>query len=196
MYLQSLKTTQSRSLRGFSLVELIFVLTIAAIVFGSAAYLISSPRTEKKIREAHSGIESLVLRARSMSYSYQQPFAIEIREGEIRLMPLAQPENELTDDFVGGEGVPSSLKPLDSISWPVVFKVSEDYEISVRRWDSVNFKEVDNNVVERWIHQPNNPCEPLAIQLSSLDGEATLSRSYHPLTAKAVDEEMTIGKSE
>ncbi|MBT7215413.1 MAG: hypothetical protein HN869_09420, partial [Verrucomicrobia bacterium] len=61
--------------------ELIVVMAITSIVFGAAAFMISIPNIEKDIREAHSGIENLALRARAMSHSYQQPFVIELSEG-------------------------------------------------------------------------------------------------------------------
>ena len=178
---------------GFTLIELIFVMAIVAVVFGGALVLSSSPKLEQEIRENHGGIEGLALQARSMSYSYQQPFLIELREGEVRMMPLANPNEQREVEDLGDVGGPSALKPLDSFSWPRVFKIDPKYELSVRRWDGNDYKPVRNDDVERWIHQPNTPCEPLAVQLVSENGDASLSRTFHPLTAKGVDEEMTIG---
>ena len=68
-----------RSHSGFTLLELIVVMAIMVIVFGSAAYMISIPNLEKDIREAHSDIEGLALRARAMSHTYQTPFVVELR---------------------------------------------------------------------------------------------------------------------
>ncbi len=181
---------------GFTLIELIFVMGITVIVFGAAAYMISTPKIEKKIRENHSGIEDLALQARAMSYSYQQPFVVELREGEARLMPLARPEDRLAGELSENMGTPASLTPLDSMSWPRVFQIDGEYEMWVKRWNSNDFKVVRDDTVETWIHQPNSPCEPLSIQLISLDGQAMLSREFHPLTAKAEDLEMAIGNQE
>ncbi len=179
---------------GFTLIELVFVLAITGMVFGTAIYMISSPQIEKEIRETHHGIEDLVLRARAMSYSYQQPFVVELRAREVRLRPLASPEAEieqdLTEDAANKGG---ALRSLDSMSWPVVFPIDPKYLLSVRRWNSVGFIELEDDDVEYWIHQPNSPCEPMALQLVSEEDQALLSREYHPLTAKAVDLEMAIG---
>lgn len=186
----------SRAVRkGFTLIELIVVMGIVSIVFGAVAFMISTPNMEKKIREAHNGIEDLALRARAMSYSYQQPFVVELREGEARMMPLARPEDEIAPEVEELVGEKSALRRLDSMSWPVVFKIDPKYTMSVKRWNSNEFKIVSGNVVERWIHQPNSPCEPLAVELSADDddGQAFLSREFHPLTAKATDLEMAIG---
>lgn len=165
---------------------------IVAIVFGAALYSISGPQVEQEIRENHGGIEDLALQARTMSYSYQQPFVVELRAGEARMMPLANPDDSRDEDDDDRASSPSALKPLDSFSWPRVFKVDPQYEISVKRWDSNDYLRVDDDDVVRWVHQPNTPCEPLAIQLVSEDGNALLSRTFHPLTAKGVDDEMTI----
>ncbi len=182
-----------KSHRGFSLLELIVVMAITSIVFGAAAFMISIPNIEKDIREAHSGIENLALRARAMSHSYQQPFVIELSEGGARLMPMARPEDELVPEPLEQVGERSALRSLDSMSWPVVYKIDPKYRMAVRRWNSNDFQIVSDNVVETWIHQPNSPSEPLAIELVSEAGDAYLSREFHPLTAKATDFEMAIG---
>jgi hypothetical protein len=168
-------------------------MAIMVIVFGSAAYMISIPNLEKDIREAHSGIEGLALRARAMSHTYQTPFVVELREGEARLMPLARPEAQTAIEVSEQVGEASSLRPLDTMSWPVVVKIDPQYRMAVRRWNSNDFKIVSDNVVETWIHQPNSPCEPLVVELQSEDGRAYLSREFHPLTANAVDFELAIG---
>jgi prepilin-type N-terminal cleavage/methylation domain-containing protein len=185
---------QGRLRRGFTLIELVFVLAITGMVFGTAIYMISSPQIEKEIRETHHGIEDLVLRARAMSYSYQQPFVVELRAREVRLRPLASPEAEIVQDLteeIANNG--GALRSLDSMSWPVVFPIDPKYLLSVRRWNSGGFIELEDDDVEYWIHQPNSPCEPMALQLVSEEDQALLSREYHPLTAKAVDLEMAIG---
>lgn len=187
------RSDQGQPRAGFTLIELVFVLAITSVVFGTAIYMISSPKIEKEIREAHSGIEDLVLRARAMSYSYQQPFLIEITESQVRLMPLASPETFTGEDLSEGPGSGGALRPLDSMSWPVVFEIDPKYVLSIQRWNSDGFYEVSDDRVERWIHEPNSPCEPVAIQLVSEEDQALLSRTYHPLTAKAVDLEMAIG---
>lgn len=179
--------------RAFSLIELIFVMAITSIVFGTAIYMVTAPQIEKEIREVHGGIEDLVQRARAMAYSYQQPFVIEIASNEVRLMPLATPEQLMDEDLPGNQGQPDALRSLDSMSWPAVFPIPPKYEVAVQRWTDPYFIEVRDDEVQRWIHQPNIPCEPIGIQLTSLEEQAFLSREYHPLTAKAVDLEMAIG---
>lgn len=192
MKLSSSNINRGQGRKGFTLLELIVVMAIVVVVFGSAAYMISIPNLEKDIRQAHSDIEGLALRARAMSHTYQTPFVVELREGEARLRPLANPDAEIAPEVSEEVGEPSSLRPLASMSWPVVVKIDPQYRMAVRRWNSNDFKIVSDNVVETWIHQPNSPCEPLVIELESEDGRAYLSREFHPLTASADDFELAI----
>lgn len=179
--------------RGFTLIELVFVMAISTMVFGTAIYLISTPNIEKEIREAHGEIEDLALRARAMAYSYQTPFVVEFRANEVRLMPLSMPGEGFEAQEEMETRPPDSLRSLDSMAWPVVYQIDPKYELSLLRWNSADFLRVEDNEVERWIHQPNTPCEPMAVSLYSEEDQAFLSREYHPLTAKAVDLEMAIG---
>ena len=193
MKLPSQTTNPERGRKGFTILELVVVMAIVVVVFGTAAYMISIPNLEKDIRQAHTDIESLALRARAMSHTYQQPFVVELREGEARLMPLANPDEEIAPGVSEEVGESSALRRLDSMSWPVVVKIDPRYSMAVRRWNSNDFKIVNESVVESWVHQPNSPCEPLVIELVSEDGRAYLSREFHPLTAKASDYELAIG---
>ena len=186
---------RSLCLQGFSLIEIIVVLAIVAIMFGTAVMMVSSPQQEAKIREAHHDIEDLARQAREMSVSYQQPFVVELSDGEVRMMPLARPEERLVDDLSEStEEQNAGLRKLESMSWPRVVQISPEYELWVLRWGQQYYSLVEGDAVEQWIHTPHSPCEPLSIKLVSRDGSSLLSRSYHPLTAIATDEELEIRK--
>lgn len=181
--------------RGFSLIEIVVVLGIVGIMFGTAIMMVSSPQQEAKIREAHNEIEDLARQAREMSFSYQQPFVLELREGEVLMRPYASPEQRIVDDLSeSSEDQLSGLRELESMKWPRVVRLDPEYELWVLRWGQQHFNLVEGEVVERWIHTPNSPCEPVTIKLVSRDGNSLLSRKYHPLTAVASDEELEIRK--
>lgn len=183
--------------RGFSLIEVVVVIAIIGIMFGTAIMMVSSPQQEAKIREAHSEIEDLARQAREMSVSYQQPFVVELREGEVHMMPLARPQERIVEDLSEAtEDQKAGLKKLESMSWPRVVTLDPEYELWVLRWGQQFYQLVEEDTVERWIHTPNSPCEPLSIKLVSRDGSSLLSRTYHPLTAMAEDEELEIRRPE
>lgn len=186
--------TSSRRLPGFSLVEVVIVLAIAAIMFGTAMMMVSSPQQEARIREVHGDIEDLARQAREMSFSYQQPFVVEFREGVVTMKPLASPDSQIVEDLPDAGTPPSGLRNLDSMKWPRTLNISDDYALSILRWGQQNYLEIKDDVVVQWIHTPNTPCEPMIIKLTSRDGNTMLSRKYHPLTAMATDDELEIRK--
>ncbi len=191
-----ISSSRSRSVaQGFSLIEIVVVLAITAIVFGSAAYMLNTPKDEARIREAHDGIEDLALQARTFSFNYQQPFVMELKEGQIFMRPLANPRTREESEDDQFSGAPTSLKSLTEFNWPRSFIIPAEYELWVKRFGQKDYKLVSERITERWIHQPNSPCEPIEIKLISTDGRSFLSRKYHPLTAKATDLEMAIGNS-
>jgi len=179
---------------GFSLMEIVVVLAIIAVMFGTAMMMVSSPQQEAEIREVHSDIEDLARQAREMSFSYQQPFVVELREGEVLMRPLANPDARIVDELSESPTGNSGLKELETMKWPRVVTIDPKYELWILRWGQQNFTYVTGEVVERWIHTPNSPCEPVIIKLLSRDGNSLLSRKYHPLTAVATDDELEIRK--
>nr|MCU0749294.1 prepilin-type N-terminal cleavage/methylation domain-containing protein [Akkermansiaceae bacterium] len=85
------KTSNPRHRRaGFTLIEIVMVLGIAAIVMGGAVGMMIYSSDERVLRDASGEIEMLAKRARTTSILQQTPYALEFREGIVRLMPLAQ----------------------------------------------------------------------------------------------------------
>ena len=170
------------------------MLAIVAVMFGTAMMMVSSPQQEAEVREIHNDIEDLARQAREMSFSYQQPFVVELREGEVLMMPLANPDERIIDEFSDEPPQSSGLKDLETMKWPRVVTIDPKYELSILRWGQKYYSILEGEKVERWIHTPNSPCEPVIIMLASRDGNTILSRKYHPLTAVATDDELTIRK--
>lgn len=153
--------------------------------------MVSSPTAEAEIRDAHREIEDLAQQAWVMSSNYQQSFVIELSEGRVAMRPEAAPTDVVRDE-VDEDEPRSGLKPLESFEWPRTGEISDKYIVSVLRWGQRNFKEVRGDDVQRIYFAPGGPYEPVTIKMESLDGNVLLSRKYHPLTAVASDEELTI----
>ena len=179
---------------GFSLIEIVVVLAIIAVMFGTAMMMVSSPQQEAEIREIHNDIEDLARQAREMSFSYQQPFVVELREGTVLMRPLANPDARIVDDLSEAPAENSGLKNLETMKWPREVIIDPKYELWILRWGQQNFTYVTGDVIESWIHTTNSPCEPVIIKLVTRDGNSLLSRKYHPLTAVATDDELEIRK--
>ena len=71
--------------RGFTLIEIVMVLAISAIVMGGAIGLMIFSSDERVLRNASGEIELLAKRARTIAILNQTPYALEFREGVVRL---------------------------------------------------------------------------------------------------------------
>src|SRR6478752_6594950 len=80
----------NKSPRGFSLLEIVIVLAIIAVILGSAVGLMVFSSDERVLRNTSGEIELLAKRARTIAILHQTPYALEFREGIVRLLPLAQ----------------------------------------------------------------------------------------------------------
>ena len=187
------ESQRALNLPGFSIIEIVVVLGVAVVLFGTVAVVANTPNEEKLLREEHGKIEEMAISARTMSVSYQQSFLIELKEGGASMTPLVNPNEELQNEL-SGEGLArnGTLAPLESLGWPRVASVDPDYDIYVRRWGQRDFVLLRGDRVERWIHEPNGLCEPISIQIVKDEGDNSLIRVYHPLTGLAEDEELTI----
>ena len=65
------------------------VLAIAAVIMGGAVGMMVYSSDERVLRDASGEIELLAKRARTTAILQQTPYALEFREGVVRMMPLA-----------------------------------------------------------------------------------------------------------
>ncbi|HEY8990953.1 MAG TPA: prepilin-type N-terminal cleavage/methylation domain-containing protein, partial [Luteolibacter sp.] len=70
---------------GFTLMELVMVLAIAAMVTAGAIGLMVFSSSERKLKHAAADVEVLAKRARSISQLQQKPYALEFLPGQVRL---------------------------------------------------------------------------------------------------------------
>ncbi len=164
---------------GFTLLEIVMVLAIAAIVMGGAVGLMIYSSDERVLRDTSGEIELLAKRARTMSILQQTPYALEFRQNAVRLMPLAQAGQDerrlIRGREIGGEIVDNSFDEDREVN------LDGNMAISIRRWNSDAWMPTGKNTFHIWRFDPDGLCEPLSIRLS-LD-QSWAEDTYHPLTA-------------
>lgn len=172
------RTTKPR--RGFTLIEIVMVLAIAAIVMGGAVGLMVSSSDERVLRNLSGEIELLAKRARTIAILNQTPYALEFREGVVRLLPLAQAAMDLKKGELEMETVSSDSSRQVNLENGV--------EISIRRWNSDQWFSTAKKSVHVWRFDPDGLCEPITIRIT-LD-KSWSEDTYHPLTATISDSQL------
>lgn len=175
------RKTERRS--GFTLLEIVVVLAIAAIVLAGGVGLMVYSSDERALNEASSDIELLAKRARTMAILQQTPIALEFRDGVVRLLPfaLAGREEKLmaSGRRVGGDLADEASGVIDTYGLP------GDMGMFVRRWNSDLWLTTRRDSIHVWRFDPNGISEPLGVRLTL--GESWSEDTYHPLTASIRD---------
>ena len=168
---------------GFSLLEIVMVLTIACMVMGGAVGLMIYSSDEHALRKSSGEIELLAKRARTTAILKQTPYALEFRQGIVKLLPLAeagQDEKKTAGGHrIGGEPV----TPVGGEHRQYV--LPDGMEVAVRRWNAAEWLATGTNSVHVWRFDPTGLCEPIGVRLTAK--RSWREDTYHPLTATIRD---------
>ncbi|MEO5713868.1 MAG: prepilin-type N-terminal cleavage/methylation domain-containing protein [Luteolibacter sp.] len=172
--------TNNRS-RGFTLLEIVIVLAIAAMVMGGAAGFMVYSSDERALRDVSGQIELLAKRARTTSILQQTPYALEFRPGIVRMLPLAE-AGEIDKKYGKKQNLTASVDEDRQVN------IRDEMSLSIRRWNSDKWLSVGKNSIHIWRFDPDGLCEPVSLRLS-LD-KSWMEDSYHPLTATIRDTQL------
>lgn len=172
--------TTDRARGGFSLIEIVLVLAIAAMVMGGAVGLMIYHSSESELRRVSTEIEVFAKQARTISLLQQKPYAVQFVPGKVLLLPLAEITGIIeTTGSPSEDPDESSAQANAPIHKEITLK--EGMALSVRRWASEEFMEPEEKKSQVWRFDPNGLCEPLTLRLV-YDG-STMENDFHPLTA-------------
>lgn len=183
--------TRNRNQPGFTLIEIVMVLAIAAMLLGGAVGFMVFASDERALRDASGQVELLAKRARTIAILQQTPYAIEFRPGIVRLLPLAEAGRDETKtalgQTVGGEKVET---PGTSSSVHDEITLDSSLNSFVRRWNTEEWLPMSDRFVHIWRFDPDGLCEPLGVRLTI--GTNYIEDTYHPLTASVYDTAMEV----
>jgi len=185
--------TQSRSKHGFTLVEIVMVLAIAAVLLGGAVTIMVFATDERDLRKTSGQVELLARRARTISILQQIPYALEFRPGVVRLLPFAEAGQDdkktVGGHSIGGERV---VIPSSGAVSPVHDQLNLDGKMAsfVRRWNTVEWLPMSDHFPHIWRFDPDGLSEPVSVRLTI--GSNYIEDTYHPLTASICDTVMEV----
>lgn len=172
--------------QGFTLIEIVLVLAIAAIIMGGAVGMMIYSSDERLLGDASGEIEILAKRARTTAILQQTPYALEFRQGIVRMLPLAQAGRD-EKRTVGGRRIGGEPVEEDAGDrWELT--LDNGMQVLVRRWNSGAWLPTVKNDVHVWRFDPNGLCEPLSVRLE-IDKSWSVD-TYHPLTAAIRESEL------
>lgn len=182
---------------GFSLLEIVIVLGLAAVLVGGAIAVMVISDSERTLRGAAGEIEVLAKRARAVALLQQTPYALEFTDGRVRMLPLAEVGLEGEDllevqaEAAAAEesaGVPPELRRRTPVRSDVA--LGRGTRLEIRRWGNDDFLPVEGErAIQVWRFDPNGLCEPVTVRLTL--GDNWIEEEYHPLTASVRDTAMS-----
>ena len=183
--------TKNRQVAGFTLLEIVFVLSMIAILVTWLTVSLSTVESEQKLREAAGRIELLAKRGLSIAVMQQRPYQLAITASSVSIAPryalgpdeAVYMENE--EDGAGGES-----GSFDDITASEAIDADVSYEI--KRWQSDDWVTLEGDKRIVITLNPIGLIEPFMIRCSM--GESWIMHELHPLTAGIRDEEMSIEK--
>lgn len=187
---------------GFTLLEIIVVLSLMMLVMGGAIGAMYLNRDEARLNDSVQEIEVLAKRARTIASLQQRPYALEFTVEGVKLMPYAEAtmdEDEREYMIEAQESGRSIFDEQEGAAPPPQAGVrdqwrqeeGDDFLILVRRWGSTDWIELKSRDRQVWRFDPNGICEPVGIRLE-MDNGNWISAFFHPLTAAATEIESEI----
>ncbi|MGB1260584.1 MAG: pilus assembly FimT family protein [Akkermansiaceae bacterium] len=169
------------SARGFTLLEMVFVLGLIMLIITWVTINVASVDTERQLREASGEIENLARRGRAVAIQQQRPYLLTITADTISIGPKYARAETSEDEEDGAQEHPDVTTSE---------KMDPEVQYEVRRWMSdewVLLEEKMEVVIEL---DPAGLVEPISIRCSH--GKSWLIQELHPLTAGVRYEEMSV----
>jgi prepilin-type N-terminal cleavage/methylation domain-containing protein len=168
---------------GFTLLEIVMVLIVACMMMAGAAGLMIYSSDEHELRKTSGEIELLAKRARTTAILKQTPYALEFRQGIVRLLPLAEAGRDEKKTAGGHRIGGDPVTPVGGEHRQYV--LPGNMNVSIRRWNSTAWLATGTNSIHLWRFDPTGLCEPIGVRFSL--NQSYAEDTYHPLTATIRD---------
>lgn len=178
---------------GFTLLEMMFTLSLIAILVGVSVVSYKPDSPAKQMQKATVQIEALSARGHTMAMLHQKPFWLRFERGRV-VLEGAELESVDTRSDEEQLAMDDSGEPIaEEISRTVEydeFLFTEGMEVFVRRWGAAEMawfhQEKEEDPVIFWNYESSGLCEPISLRIEI--GENWTELEMDPLTGRVSDE--------
>lgn len=171
---------------GFTLLEIIIVLIIAALVIGGSITTIALNDSERILSKQSGEIELLAKKARTTAILHQIPYAIEFHPRSIKLLPFSQTlENQRTTSL--GREIGGTTSAAEKATTTETLALDSEMAISISYWNTTQFITPNKSNIPIWRFDPDGLCEPITVRMTYEN--SYVQDTYHPLTASIAESE-------
>lgn len=204
--------TGNRLSPGFTLVELVIVLSVLAVLAAASIPSIDSVLDERRAREPVAELVLMARDVRNRALLEQRPYQIAFdregfrasryfnpyggREEFDELQERLRMRQRLTAMVEASQarGIsmeetavdPRMQSALEGMTFAASYQIPDGIDYSVKFWRDTEWEQMDSGAFRRWVFQPGGMCEPLKIQFRS--DNSFFEVEFHPLTADIKDE--------
>ncbi len=186
--------TSDRRRVGFTVLEMVLVLSLFMLVVGGGIAALYFNRDEGRLNDAVGEVEVLAKRARTLATLQQRPYALEFTRGGVALMPYGEatmdPDDRdmlIAEENDAIESGSQEVAPGKRDAW----RTEGDMTMLVRRWSTGEWEELKRNDRHVWRFDPQGICEPFGVRIE-LENGSWIAVLFHPLTAGVTEIESEI----
>ncbi|MDF1814496.1 MAG: prepilin-type N-terminal cleavage/methylation domain-containing protein [Verrucomicrobiales bacterium] len=192
---------------GFTLVELVIVLSVLVLLSATAIPSIDGVMKERQAREPVGTLLLMAREVRNRALTEQRPYQIAFdsdgfrasryfnpyggREEFDKLQDLLKVQQDRLDIIAASRdrGIQMEEQTADpriesavaGLSFSASYEIPEGVDYRLRSWRDTDWLEMEGGAFRRWVFQPSGMCDPLKIQFQS--DNAFFEVEFHPLTA-------------
>lgn len=182
-------------LGGFTLLEMMFTLSLIAILVGVSVVSYKPDSPAKQMQQATVKIEALSARGHTMALLHQKPFWLRFERNRVVLegAEVEAVDTRSDEEQFASDDPRESEEEEQEISHAVEydeFIFSEGMEVFVRRWGAAEMawfhQEKEEDPVIFWNYESSGLCEPISIRFEI--GENWTQLEMDPLTGRVSEE--------
>lgn len=192
---------------GFTLVELVIVLSVLVLLSATAIPSIDGVMKERQAREPVAALMTVARDVRNRALAEQRPYQIAFDADGFRasryfnpyggkeefdklqdLLKVQQQRLQIVeasrDRGVQLDQVATDLRAeaaIAGLTYSAFYEIPDGIDFRLRSWRDTDWLEMEGGTFRRWVFQPSGMCDPLKVQFQS--DNAFFEVEFHPLTA-------------